>query len=641
MKKKLKKTMAGVASLSLVLALAFSMPFPAYADKTEGIAANLEPASVSYTVTYQNGSATGELTAYEGDTYGDVLSGINLTGRHWCIYGSNEPLDLTTEITGDVRVVSKTCTAGEAVKENEADATCISYATYDSVTYCVKCGAELSRETVTGNEYAAHTYDNGEITKIATVNEAGEITYTCTVCGATKTEEYQAQTCTLTYRDGSNRGTVTVVVGVTTYQEALDSAKQTWRENCHWRKYGGDQSLIDLTETISGDITIATSKCTEETVEGKAATCTETGLTDGTKCSVCGAILTAQAEIPATGHTAGEAVKENEVAATCTEDGSYDSVVYCTVCEEEISRQTVTVEATGHTEETVEGKAATCTEAGLTDGVKCSVCGTILTAQEEIPATGHTAGEAVIENYVAATATEDGSYDSVVYCAVCGAELSREKAIINATGTGTTTVTVSAGTYTIGSAAGATITCDGNMNQLTGVQVNGTSLNSSNYTVAAASNGFTVTILSSYLDTLSAGKYTVTLMFMDDAENDYSGSVTLTVAAGSTTDPSDNTSGGTGATDPTDNTDGTGGTASTTGTGSGTTSATGSTGTTGTTDTTDTTNGTVTTTSTITDSASTSTVKTGVEDNLVFYVMAIILGMGVAVPVMVKRRKMQ
>ena len=42
-----------------------------------------------------------------------------------------------------------------------------------------------------------------------------------------------------------------------------------------------------------------------------------------------------------------------------------------------------------HTEVTIEGKAATCTEKGLTEGVKCSVCGKILKAQEEIPASGH------------------------------------------------------------------------------------------------------------------------------------------------------------------------------------------------------------------------------------------------------------
>ena len=59
-------------------------------------------------------------------------------------------------------------------------------------------------------------------------------------------------------------------------------------------------------------------------------------------------------------HTPAEAVRENEVPATCTEDGSYDSVVYCSDCGAEISRDTVTVPATGHTYE---------------DGV-CTVCGT-------------------------------------------------------------------------------------------------------------------------------------------------------------------------------------------------------------------------------------------------------------------------
>ena len=42
-----------------------------------------------------------------------------------------------------------------------------------------------------------------------------------------------------------------------------------------------------------------------------------------------------------------------------------------------------------HVEEVVPGKAATCTEKGLTDGKKCSVCGEVLEAQKDIPALGH------------------------------------------------------------------------------------------------------------------------------------------------------------------------------------------------------------------------------------------------------------
>ncbi len=51
---------------------------------------------------------------------------------------------------------------------------------------------------------------------------------------------------------------------------------------------------------------------------------------------------------PAHEHTPGEAVKENEVPATCEEAGHYDMVVYCTVCHEEISRETVEIPALGH-----------------------------------------------------------------------------------------------------------------------------------------------------------------------------------------------------------------------------------------------------------------------------------------------------
>ena len=47
------------------------------------------------------------------------------------------------------------------------------------------------------------------------------------------------------------------------------------------------------------------------------------------------------------------------------------------------------VAALGHKEETVAGKAATCTETGLKDGKKCSVCGVTTVEQEVIPVAAH------------------------------------------------------------------------------------------------------------------------------------------------------------------------------------------------------------------------------------------------------------
>ncbi len=159
---------------------------------------------------------------------------------------------------------------------------------------------------------------------------------------------------------------------------------------------------------------------TPETIPGKEATCIETGLTDGSKCSVCGEILTAQEEIPAKGHTP-EVVPVKE--ATCTETGLTEGSK-CSVCGEILTAQEE-IPAKGHTPETIPGKEATCTETGLTDGSKCSVCGEILTAQEEIPAKGHTPETIPGKE---ATCTETGLTDGSK-CSVCGEILTAQEEI--------------------------------------------------------------------------------------------------------------------------------------------------------------------------------------------------------------------
>ena len=47
-------------------------------------------------------------------------------------------------------------------------------------------------------------------------------------------------------------------------------------------------------------------------------------------------------------HTAAKAIKENEVAATCEKAGSYDEVVYCSECREELSRTAKNVNKLSH-----------------------------------------------------------------------------------------------------------------------------------------------------------------------------------------------------------------------------------------------------------------------------------------------------
>ena len=71
-------------------------------------------------------------------------------------------------------------------------------------------------------------------------------------------------------------------------------------------------------------------------------------------------------------------------APTCTE-GGYTTYT-CACGDSYIADETAPL---GHTEEVIPGKAATCTETGLTEGKKCATCGETLVAQEVIPALGH------------------------------------------------------------------------------------------------------------------------------------------------------------------------------------------------------------------------------------------------------------
>lgn len=118
--------------------------------------------------------------------------------------------------------------------------------------------------------------------------------------------------------------------------------------------------------------------------EAKAPTCTEIGWEAYDTCSRCD--YTTYKEISTTGHAESEPVRENEVAATCTTDGKYDEVIYCSVCGEELSYETVTVKATGHAwGEWTQVKAPTYTEIGE-EMRTCAVCG--MTETKPIAALG-------------------------------------------------------------------------------------------------------------------------------------------------------------------------------------------------------------------------------------------------------------
>lgn len=186
----------------------------------------------------------------------------------------------------------------------------------------------------------------------------------------------------------------------------------------------------------SYDEIIETTDCThsgsKHTENRKNATCTESGYTGDTVCDICNAVIETGKAINALGHKSATK-NQNEVKGNCVTAGSYDKITYCSVCNTTLKTEKITtaVDKNNHTGKTavINEKAATCKENGYTGDTICADCKAVIKAGTVIDKStvAHTGGTAVKENEIAGTCAKAGSYDSVVYCTVCNAEVSRER----------------------------------------------------------------------------------------------------------------------------------------------------------------------------------------------------------------------
>ena len=294
--------------------------------------------------------ATKEVTLPVTDdhTWGSWEKDDETNHKHTCsVCGKEETAahtwddgEVTTEPTcKDTGIMTYTCTAcGETKTETVPvtdEHTWGEWEIVDETSHkhtCEICGKEESED---------HTWDEGTVTIEPSGGKEGETTYTCTACGATRTEvvpanhehSYSAEwrydgtmhwhACSC----GSKRDTQSHAWDAgTVQQEATCTEPGSVLYTC--TVCGATKSESVSAEHTPGEWTVVTE-----------ASCTETGKQEQ-KCTVCGTVLN-EMTIAATGHTAG---------AWEEEDG--ERVRKCTVCGEVLECEAIQTETTSTTEST-------------------------------------------------------------------------------------------------------------------------------------------------------------------------------------------------------------------------------------------------------------------------------------------------
>ena len=245
-----------------------------------------------------------------------------------------------------------------------------------------------------------HDLDDGVITQVPTCIAEGVMTYSCRreECDYTETKSipksqiHVYSQATYEWSKDNLQCTATEVCSLCGYEniEVVDSKmevieKATCTKN-GTAQYVADFENADFQSKTKEDIIPMLDHNNTEIKYRKEASCEEDGYTGDTYCKNCGKYLEPGEVIDALGHKWNNGTTKKE--ATCTENG--EKVYTCFRCN---NTKTEPILAMGHKVVKDFAIAPTCENSGKTEGSHCSVCGEVLTAQKEIPATGHSWGE--------------------------------------------------------------------------------------------------------------------------------------------------------------------------------------------------------------------------------------------------------
>ena len=267
-------------------------------EKTEKVSAT----GHQHTEIRNKKEATCKETGYSGDTWckdcgKKILSGqtIAKTENHSWDAGKVTTKATCTEegektftcsICGDEKTEKVSATGHQHTEiRNKKEATCKEEG-YSGDTWCKDCGKKiLSGQAIAKTEN--HSWNQEEITKEPTCKEEGEKTFTCSICGNTKTEK------------------------VSTADHQHMEIRNQKNPTCKEAGYSGDTYCADCGVKISSGKTIAKTKNHnwDGGVITTEPTCTERGEKTFT-CTICGNTNTKK--VNATGHSYGayKVVKE-------------------------------------------------------------------------------------------------------------------------------------------------------------------------------------------------------------------------------------------------------------------------------------------------------------------------------------------
>lgn len=287
-----------------------------------------------------NNGFLGDLSYVDAEKNVILVSASAQNGKDYAAVTDLDSFNLTDPKTG-----AKGCAF-----HNQAILTTFVFQVVDEgpISFGIYNGDEDSDVTYGGAFYIADATEGTEEKDYTTYQPVDEAIGSTDMTFMTKNEYVAPSGVTITFIDenGAEISSTEYEVGDTVTVPQLPKMSH---DNQNHFTYAWD---VTPAETAAEDATYTIVKTTTAHDYTKTVVKPETCNAKGTSkytCKVCDYNFTVDDIAMSTTHTPAKAVEENRVEATCAKAGSYDSVVYCSVCNKEITRTPVTINKIDHT----------------------------------------------------------------------------------------------------------------------------------------------------------------------------------------------------------------------------------------------------------------------------------------------------